>query len=148
MHTLKHRTLALIMSLIMILSCFAGMSFSVGAITSSDYVYDELDDGTISITKYYGDGSDVNIPSKIDGKEVAKIDHGAFYGCTGLKNIKISKSLREICSEAFMECTGLENIVIIPEGVKKIGFRAFAGCTGLKSINISECVTEIRDFAF
>ena len=74
MGTLGRRTISLVMSVIMVLSCFAGMTFSVGAETSGDYEYEVLDDGTAAITKYVGRDrkSDVTIPSEIDEKKLRR----------------------------------------------------------------------------
>ena len=103
MHTLKHRTLALIMSLVMILSCFAGMSFSVGAETSGDYEYEVLDDGTVATTKYLGSDKEVIIPSEIDGKKVTEIGFETFgtsdrfqYFDTKLVGVKIPDTVTTI----------------------------------------------------
>lgn len=55
------------------------VAVSAAEITSGDYQYEVLDDGTISITDYLGASTTVDIPSKIDGKTVTKIGWGAFY---------------------------------------------------------------------
>lgn len=52
MKAFERRTISIILSVIMVLSCFAGLTFSVGAETSGDYEYKALDDGTVEITKY------------------------------------------------------------------------------------------------
>lgn len=147
MHTLKHRTLALIMSLIMILSCFAEMTFSVGAATSRDYEYKVLNDGTVSITKYNGSGTDIIIPSEIYGCKVTKIGYKAFSRCVKASSVTIPDGVVEIGSNAFYECTGLKNIVI-PDSVKTIGELAFYKCTGLANISLPDSVTKIGSSAF
>ena len=44
------------------------------------FTYAELDDGTLSITKYTGADAVVIVPSKIDGKTVTEIGYQAFSG--------------------------------------------------------------------
>ena len=157
--------ISIIMSVITVLSCFAGLTFSVGAETSGDYEYEVLDDGTVSITKYNGDDTEIEIPSEIAKKKVTvigeyvfrffaditsvkipygvtKIDFGAFADCTGLTSVVIPDSVTEIVEFAFSACSGLTNL-IIPNSVTKIGKYAFGGCVGLTSITIPDSVTEI-----
>lgn len=80
MKTFGRRTLSIILSVMMVLSCFAGMTSSVGAETSGDYEYAALEDGTISITRYNGSDTDVVIPSEIDGKKVSELGDFPFGG--------------------------------------------------------------------
>ena len=50
--------------------------------------YDELQDGTIEITKFVDSTStDIELPAVIDGKSVTSIGDSAFYGCDNLMNI-------------------------------------------------------------
>ncbi len=130
MRTLVRRMISIIMSVITVLSCFAGLTFSVGAETSGDYEYEVLDDGTVSITKYNGDDTIVSIPSKIDGKNVTEIGDKAFssWWAQNIKEITIPNSVTTICDYAFDDCTGLTSI-IIPDSVTTIGNYAFQECT-------------------
>ncbi|MDY3938538.1 MAG: leucine-rich repeat protein [Oscillospiraceae bacterium] len=136
MHTLKHRTLALIMSLIMILVCFAEVTFSVGAETNGDYEYEVLDDDTVSITKYQGKDKKVIIPSEIDGKKVTSIGSHAFDVFVYAQDSNTMIKLMNI------------NEIVIPSGVTKIGDNAFAYLFSLKKITVSDTVTSIGNGAF
>ena len=110
MKTLVRRSISIIMSVIMILSCFAGMTFSVGAETSGDYEYRVLSDGTAAITKYNGNEKNVNIPSEIDGYSVIMVYAYAFKDCKTIKNIEISDSITAIGLGSFSNCSSLESI--------------------------------------
>ena len=136
MGTLGRRTISIIMSVIMVLSCFAGMTFSVGAETSGDYEYEVLDDGTVSITEYNGSDTDVIIPSEIDGKKVTEIGQKAFCDHFS-ENITIPNSVTKIGRRAFAECVFLSGITI-SDSVVQIDAEVFDGCISLKSINVSE----------
>ena len=76
---------------------------------------------------------------------VTKIEAGAFYECTTLKNITIPKSVIEIGDSAF-SCTALKSVTI-PNNVTKIGEETFS-YTELESITIPDSVTEIGYNAF
>mgnify|MGYP002518155644 CR=1 FL=1 len=172
MRRFGRRTISIIMSVITVLSCFAGLTFSVWAQTSGDYEYEVLDDGTVSITKHNGFDEEVAIPSEIDGKRVTKIgefafkdinnnyltsveipeciteiDCGAFRDCYNLVNVNIPNSIKSIGDMAFRDCRSLQH-VIIPEGVLVLGEESFKGCTGFTSVTIPRSVTEIGDEAF
>ena len=147
MGTFGRRAISIIMSVIMVLSCFAGLTFSVGAETSGDYEYEVLDDGTVSITKYNGSDEEVTIPSEIDGKNVTKIGEFAFWRYSKLISINLPNSILEISEAAFGECSNLVNIDIA-KSVIKIGKSAFQNCVALKEIHIPYSVTEIGEGAF
>ncbi len=51
----------------------------IGAsISSGDYQYTELEDGTVEIATYVGGAKEVTIPSTLDGKAVTSIGGEAF----------------------------------------------------------------------
>ena len=133
--------------------------------------YEELEDGTIEITKFVDSTStDIELPAVIDGKSVTSIgerafygcenltsitisdsvtniEHGAFFYCNSLKNVKISKNVIDIGDSAFANCQNLANI-IIPESTINIGSLAFAGCADLTSVSIPKNTTSIGDNSF
>ena len=75
---------------------------------------------------------------------------GAFYGCTSLKNVRLSPNLTNFKTYSvnstvqgfFENCTSLTDI-IIPDGVTTLGDRAFRNCTSLKSVTIPGSITSI-----
>lgn len=72
---------------------------------------------------------------------------GAFWGCTGLKEIKIPDTVTSIGEVVFYGCTGLKR-VDIPDSVTDIEWSAFHYCKSLTSITLPDSVTEIGDYAF
>jgi len=92
--------------------------------TNGDFKYAELDDGTIGITKYVGNATEVTIPSEIDGKCVTTIGDDAFRGCSSLKNIVITDGITTIGECAFMSCSNLCN-VSLSKDLTYIGDGAF-----------------------
>ncbi len=156
MHTLKHRTLALIMSLIMILSCFAGMTFSASAGTSIDgfeyYMVDNYSN-QIKVSKYTGTDSEVVIPSQINlptlniTYPVVAIDRNAFEGNNIITSVTIPDSVKVIGASAFTDCKNLKTVKI-PNSVYGIGDDAFSGCSNLESIEIPDSVTQMGERVF
>ena len=94
-------------------------------IESGEYIYIILDNGTVKITKYMGEGKNVNIPSQIDGKNVTSIGVRAFYCNTNLTSITIPNNITSILTEAFYNCPRL-NSITIPRQVVTIGDGAFS----------------------
>ena len=84
----------------------------------------ELNDGTLEISKYAGNSATYEIPGEIDGKKVIGIGNSAFIDCTELTS------------------------VTIPDGVTDIRWRAFYNCVSLKSVTIPKSVTYIDNYAF
>lgn len=118
---------------------------------TTDYTYEENEDGTITITAYTGDAEELVIPSEIDGKTVSAIDSGIFSPLNGgnktIKKITVPGSVKTIGEEAFACATALEE-VYIEDGVTEIGDLAFSGCTNLKKITIPKSVEKIGKGAF
>ena len=86
----------------------------------------------------------VSIPAS-----VTKIEDGAFFGCSQLKNVSIpaNSALTEIGKDAFSHCKSLERIHI-PGGITEIGDSAFLNCTSLSMVTIPYGVTTIGPYAF
>ena len=133
------KIISLLLSILMIITSVPLMavnSFAADEITSGDYKYTVLDDGTAKITKYTGSATELTIPSEIDGYSVTSIGSWAFSRCTSLESITISKSVTSIETNAFSGCTSLTSIMI-SDGVTSIGNYAFSGCSSLTEINVS-----------
>ena len=124
-------------------------AFSTDSITiDENNPYYVIEDGIIftkdrkKLTHYlrrsYKYGTSYAVP---EGVEV--IGKLAFRG-SGLEEIILSESLREIEEEAFADC-GLEEIVL-PESLREIGNRAFTGCK-LTRLDIPAGVQKIGKYA-
>lgn len=102
-----------------------------------------------------------------DGIKV--IGDGAFYACTGVKEVVLPEGIVFIGESAFELCTALRGINL-PEGLINVDYRAFCGCSalenmyipgsvrsmglwsfsdgGFKTLTLGEGITEIDDYAF
>ena len=131
-----------------------GTSDNLGKITSDNYVttdqlnftYSLLDSGTYKITGLSERGKTLdklNIPSKIDGKDVTEIGRGAFYGNSVIKKVEIPNTVTTIGAISFSDCGNLSE-VNIPNSVKTINDRAFLNCKSL-TLTIPDSVERIED---
>lgn len=83
-----------------------------------------IDKDNITITKYIGTSTIVEVPESIDGIEVNKIGKYAFSECRNMIEI------------------------ILPNSIKTIGSHAFYNCRKLKSITASDHIYDMEDGAF
>ena len=116
------RLTAVILSALMMPSAFSVLPVSAAVIesnnsvlssdylTSGDYEYTFLDDGTVEISKYIGSDKEITIPDTIDGKKVTSIGNYVFENCIGLESITIPENITNIEHMAFHYCTNLESI--------------------------------------
>ncbi|MDE6023875.1 MAG: leucine-rich repeat domain-containing protein [Lachnospiraceae bacterium] len=117
------------------------------ATTEADWKYSVLDDGTVEISGYNGDETEIVIPSELDGKMITGIGYNAFANCADLTSIEIPSSVTSIENRAFNNCSSLTSIEI-PSNVTYIGFAAFLGCDSLTSIEVPASVEIIGYAAF
>lgn len=123
------------------------VSVSAETLTYEDFEYTVLDDGTLAIIYYFGNDTEVEIPSEIDGKKITTIEEGAFHFCDGITNVIIPETVTSIGDYAFHGCYSLTSIVI-PNKVSRIGESAFHDCFDLTTITISDSVNDIGSHAF
>jgi hypothetical protein len=134
------------------LSSFAFLVMALPFLTlpsavQAQFNYTDNGDGTATITRYYGSGTTLTIPSRINGLSVSGIGEDAFEDCSSLTDVTIPDSVTSIGYEAFYECTGLTSITL-PDSVTSIGPRAFVDCTSLTNVIIPNSVTSIVQEAF
>ena len=136
-----------ILSIMLTLSMLAMfMPCIASAETYGDFEYERNGSG-ITITKYDGNGGNIEIPAEIDGLPVTSIGDRAFdRNIKNLKNITIPDSVTSIGNSAFASC-GLTSITI-PGSVTNIGDHAFAGCDSLETAIMLDGVTSIADTMF
>lgn len=110
------------------------------------YYYLKLDDGTIAITFYEGNDTDVNIPSTVDGYTVSKVYWGSFAGNEKLEKVTVPSTVTAIEYFAFYGCSSLKE-VNLPSSLQKIGYSAFLGCSSMDNVIIPASVTEIGEYS-
>ena len=71
---------------------------------------------------------------------VTAIGPGAFYGCSSLTSVPLSKGINAIGRSAFYDCSGLTGSLTIPGSVETIADFAFCGCDNLTSVTLENGV--------
>lgn len=99
-----------------------------------EWIFNNLDDGTVEITSYKGTATEIIIPSMFGKKKITRIGWDTFN--PKAKRIKNSDARRKITS------------VVIPEGITEIGESAFEGCCNLENITIPKSLESIEGYAF
>lgn len=120
-------------------------------IHSNNSVYDDFQysvaDNQVTITKYTGSNTEVEIPSELEGLPVTAIGDYAFQNWEStLTSITIPESVTSIGNYAFQGCMSLTDVTI-PENVTNIGDYAFHVC-GLTNVTIPLNVVNIGIEAF
>ncbi len=85
--------------------------------------------------------------TSINLNNVKFIGNRAFFGCTGLTDVKLPNNVATIEESAFRGCKSLTNINI-PKGITRLEAETFSGCTNLKNIEIPYNVLYINGSAF
>ncbi len=147
--------------------------YSVGVkevVTTDEWKYAVLNNGTISIVDYFGDATILDL-STIDGYAVTQISgnafkdnatltsvilpegliaiyNNAFKGTTALAEVTIPATVKVIENRAF-EGSGIHKVQFAPDSqLQIIGQYAFAETANLTAFAVPSTVTEIRDYAF
>lgn len=130
-----------ILSLLLVIVMLVGaVPMTIQAAESDGFNY-EINDGSATITGYYGNDSEVVIPSEIEGYPVKTIGWYAFLGIETITSVTVPESVTTISEYAFSGCTNLQSINL-HSGITQFGIDCFAG-TGLTGVSIPLGTTEI-----
>lgn len=132
--------------ILLALVCALAMVLPSAALAASDYTYTSSGGG-VTITKYKGSDSYLDIPSQLGGKPVTKIGDWAFRDCTTLRSVTVPQGVTRIERNAFWQCSNLENIDL-PSSLTYISFNAFSWCISLESVTIPDSVGTLGRYAF
>ena len=121
--------------------------------------YKKLEDGTLMITSYKGEGGDVVIPAMIGKAKVTTIGENAFDASgmgTKAKNTDARKKITSVVIPegvttigrcAFYQCESMETVTI-PETVHTIGVVAFRGCKNLRNVTLPSGIRQLGNGIF
>ncbi|MGN0517064.1 leucine-rich repeat protein [Eubacterium sp.] len=111
--------------IVLLIAIFAAMFFSVKAVHSDLYKYEELPDGTYELVRFSNTGSitDITIDYVVDlktgekdlSKPITSIHEYAFNGDETLHNITFGKDVKYIDSKAIYSCWYVRNVWIDDE---------------------------------
>ena len=111
----------------------------------NDFIWEEVEGG-VAITKYTGEAIAVEVPEKLDEKDVVEIKKEAF-GLVALVGIKLPDSLKTIGEKAFYYQMKLVEVTL-GKNTEKIEENGFHGCVALKKIKLNEGLVSIGRSAF
>lgn len=113
-----------------------------------DYDYLINSDETVTILAYFGDSTELVIPSVFLGMPVVEIGPGAFVFNQTLTSIDVPDSVIRIGGFAFAYMAVIDE-VIIGSGLEELGYAAFVGSESLTSVIItSELMTYLDEHTF
>ena len=132
--------------LIFILAVLAAAAMSAGCfaedLSSGDYRYTILADGTAEILSYEGTDPDVSVPEAFDEVKVTAIGKQAFAYNTTLETVILPEGITTLGDHAFGECTAL-TAVSVPEGLVWMGDGVFQGCVLLEKMSLPGSLVRI-----
>ncbi len=142
---------------------------------TSEWSYQQSNNGTLTLMKYYGSASKVTIPNtltlnmetfavtalgdsvfenlpvqKVTIQEgtVLTIGKAAFKNCSSLSEVQLNSKTTSIGEEAFYGCSSLKSISL-PEGLKTLPAGCLKGCSALEGdLYLPEKLTSIGTGAF
>ena len=97
------------------------------------------------IIDYYGNKTNVKVPSKVNGKKIVGLEEKVFAG-KKIKSVVIPNTVYNIGTNVFKGIKTLKKVTL-PDSVKRISPEAFKGCTALTTVNASG-ITHIYEYAF
>ena len=101
---------------------------------------------SVTITKYKGNLSVLNVPETIGSKNVVCIDSSAFKNTT-VKIVNLPQSINSLNNSCFYGCSTLEEVYLNPYSQVAIGGYAFRNCSKLKIFEISN-IESVGEYAF
>ena len=116
------------------------------SITSTDF--DGIPIVGVSENAFHNDTriTSLSLPSSVE-----KVESGAFWKTSNLKNITFAdkgKGLKSLEMYAFADCSSLESIDLSNASLTEIPKKAFENCTSLRSVKLPPTVTKIAEDAF
>ena len=171
MKIFKRRILVALLALLVSL-CVCVQANAEAVYVVNGYAYNILNNSSIAICGWEGESTDLVIPESIVGRNVVSvasralkdnteltsvdfsnanyistIEMEAFYGCTGLTEVDLPRTVTAMGDSVFQNCTSLQT-VNIHATMTSIPEMCFYNCTSLTEVTIPPSVTEIRKFAF
>ena len=145
---MRNKGAAVVIILLFVGSSLFSVPMTVDGVTSGDYGYAIINNGTAAeITSYSGPGGVVSIPSAIDGHPVLSIGGFAFFSVSNLTKMIIPEGVNGIGFGAFYQCTSMTSVTI-PKSVTSIGNGAFYDCRALSSVVLPNRLAIIDEYAF
>ena len=171
MKSIKRRIMVAVLALLLSL-CVCIQANAEAVYVVNGYAYNILNNYSIAICGWEGESTDLVIPDALVGRNVVSvaaralkdnleltsvdfsnahylntIEMEAFYGCSGLTEVDIPRTVTAMGDNVFQNCTSLQS-VNIHATMTAIPEMCFYNCASLTEVSIPPTVTEIKKFAF
>ena len=111
------------------------------------WIYQEEEDGTITIIGCENTEKNIVVPARINGKPVRKLGARAFKNNDTITAVVIPYGVETIEAQVFFGCSKLER-VDLPTSVTTIEDKAFSKCESLGELYIPSSVEELGQHVF
>ena len=146
MKFIKYLTVAVTVLALSVI-CAVCAAAADGIIASDGYYeYRFEDDGTATIVRYVGNDIKADVPAKIGGRNVGRVEN-IFNGNEKIISVTIADGIPELADNIFSSCSSLTSVKL-PSTLKTVPNGAFAYCPKLTSITIPTGITGIGEKAF
>lgn len=105
-----------------------------------------IENDVVTITKYIGENTVVDVPATIEGRPVVALGLGAFSKNDGITEVGLPASVISIGQAAFSGCTKLEKINL--QQVTSFGPYAFLGCESLTEVVFNDEIATLPVYLF
>jgi hypothetical protein len=122
-----------LLSAVLVFSVFQMGILQASAEISGDYNYTVVNNSTVTINYYLGEGGVVKIPAEIGGYPVTVIGMQAFSSQSAITGVSIPNTVTLLSQEAFKGCINLTRVTI-PASVAEIQMHAFKDCSNLAKV--------------
>lgn len=130
--------------LLVMLLAFSVVAFAAEKeLTSGDYTYVVLSDGSAKITSYKGTAANCVIPSKIGGKTVSTLGGKAILNVNSLKTLVIPGTIHTIEEFGVSSCKNLWKVTIESGKLKSLGRVTIEFCDNLKELNLPDTLVSL-----
>lgn len=114
---------------------------------SEEWSYSADDMGGVTVTKYSGTATEVEVPSVFDGMPTCALGWNVFQSNQTVTKIVLPEGIKSLGSSCLSGCFALES-VNIPSTVTVIDSSAFSNCLVLASVDLPDGLTTIGSFGF
>ncbi len=140
------RAVMLFLATVILCITFVFSADASSSLKFKNFTYTVLENETVKITEFTGEGRNCVIPSKIDGMNVTVIGQMAFNSCKNLEKLTIPGTVTDIEDYAVAYCPKLSSITVKAGKLKRLQCLDFYCCRGLKTVKLPKNIVSLEFF--